>query len=62
LNDIWQFNGTAWKKIQPLNAEDAPQERGGHQMVVYKNRFLLIFGGMQEVTNELNDLNLFDLQ
>lgn len=31
-------------------------------MVAYKNRYLIVFGGMQEVTNELNDLHMFDIQ
>jgi hypothetical protein len=30
-------------------------------MVAYQNRYLFVFGGMQEVTNELNDLSMFDL-
>jgi hypothetical protein len=46
LNDIWQFSGNAWKKIQPINAIDAPEERGGHQIVIYKNRYIVVFGGM----------------
>ena len=39
-----------------------PQERSGLQMDIYKDRYLLIFGGILEVTGELNDLHLYDLQ
>lgn len=31
-------------------------------MSIYKDRYLLIFGGILEVTGELNDLHLFDLK
>lgn len=31
-------------------------------MSIYKDRYLLIFGGILEITNELNDLHLFDLK
>ena len=31
-------------------------------MCAYLNRYLLIFGGIHEITYELNDLRMFDLK
>ena len=45
-----------------MNENETPVERGGQQGIIYKNRFMCIFGGIHEVTNELNDLLVFDLQ
>lgn len=45
-----------------MNEELGPCERGGHSCVMFKERFLFVFGGMQEVTMELNDLSLFDIK
>jgi hypothetical protein len=33
-----------------------PQERSGHSMEVFEGQYLLIFGGIYEITKELNDL------
>jgi Galactose oxidase, central domain len=61
LNDLWRFDlGTnTWQEIKvqgPL-----PTERSGHSMEVFEGQYLLIFGGIYEITKELNDLHMFDL-
>lgn len=61
LNDVWHFNSSSWEELIPVNPEDIPMGRSGHQSVLYRNRYLVVFGGMQEVTNELNDLHFFDI-
>lgn len=45
-----------------MNAEAKPLERSGQSTLIYNNQFLFVFGGMQEVTNELNDCHVFDLK
>ena len=36
-------------------------ERSGHTACVYRD-FMVVFGGIYEVTKELNDMNLFDFR
>jgi len=62
LNDLWFFDGAKWSQKIATNAADGtPEERSGHQITIYQNRYVVVFGGMQEVTNELNDLHVYDL-
>lgn len=70
-NDLWQFNGKSWVKIcanTAIDAEDGaqpdsqPLHKSGHQIALHKDRFILVFGGIHEVTYEMNDFKAFDLQ
>lgn len=40
--------------------EDTPLQKSGHSICFHKNRYLLVFGGIHEVTYEMNDLRAFD--
>ena len=40
-------------------SNEAPLKRSGHSAVVYKN-FMIIFGGIYELTQELNDMHIYD--
>lgn len=61
LNDLWQFNITmkSWKKIRAWGT--FPQCRSGCTMNYYNHK-LFLFGGIFEITQELNDLYIFDLK
>ncbi|CAI2360532.1 unnamed protein product [Moneuplotes crassus] len=61
LNDLWEFDlkTQTWKEI--TITQDVPLSRSGHSATVYKN-FMIIFGGIHELTQELNDLEAFDLK
>jgi hypothetical protein len=63
-NDLWEFDGTHWveHKSTPDQSEEVPLEKSGHQMTLFKNQFLLVFGGIHEVTYEMNDLRMYNLQ
>jgi len=70
-NDLWQFNGKSWVKIcgnTAIDAEDGahpdsqPLHKSGHQIALHKDRYILVFGGIHEVTYEMNDFKAFDLQ
>jgi len=71
-NDLWEFNTNAWHCIlkgTPFSSEAAesgcpdgsPLQKSGVQIALYKNRHILVFGGIHEVTYEMNDLKTFDL-
>ena len=67
LNDTWKFNleTCEWTCIQEQidRPEDAarPLARSGHASQVY-NDCMIIYGGIYEVTKELNDMHIFDFK
>jgi len=70
-NDLWQFNGTAWVQLtantpiendEALTVDQQPMHKSGHQIALYKNRHILVFGGIHEVTYEMNDFKTYDTQ
>lgn len=69
LNDIWVFSMEKphWRQIIPKNDPDAygeismePVGRSGHSASIVKDK-MVIFGGLFEITKELNDMHVFDL-
>ncbi len=61
LNDLWSFSfdqGT-WTELPP-KAGTPPCPRSGHSSSIY-HCMLIIFGGIVEVTHELNDMHAYDL-
>ena len=64
LNDTWMLdlNLNQWKRIT-IKISDfyLPRPRSGHSASIYKDQFLLLFGGMAAVTKELDDVVALDL-
>ena len=62
LNDLWRLdlNTYTWKLIKFADAQ-VPLERSGHSCDVYEN-YMIIFGGIYEITKELNDIHLYDFK
>ena len=60
LNDLWIYDllSNTWQEIQtdPVNS---PLPRSGHSASMAGER-MMVFGGIFEVTKELNDLMAFD--
>ena len=63
LDDMWQFNieSKEWSPIQFGDSDFKPVPRSGHSTVVYGNK-MYIFGGILELTKELNDLCVFNFE
>ncbi len=64
LDDLWQFNipSQTWTQIQySQGAEELNVGRSGHAAVAYGGK-MYVFGGILEVTKELNDLLAFNYQ
>jgi len=61
LNDLWRFDMVqlSWTKI--VTEGHCPPPRAGHSAVVYEGK-IMIFGGIFEVTKEMNDCHLYDIQ
>ena len=58
LNDFWRLDlsNMTWEQL-PTPDNIAP--RSGHSCNIYKDK-LIIFGGIQEITKELDDLISYD--
>ena len=59
LGDIWEFDFASkiWEHITV--DPPAPIPRSGHSAIPYKN-LMLVFGGIHEVTRELDDCWFYD--
>ena len=64
LNDLWALDlvTNKWECLNDNCAENAPVSRSGHSLNVYKDNYLVLFGGIHEITKELNDLYFYDLR
>ena len=62
LNDLWKLdlNTYTWVEIKPVDGFK-PLERSGHSCDVYDS-YMVIFGGIYEITKELNDFHLYDFK
>lgn len=61
LNDLWMFNMTSHKWIEVRNVDEVvPEPRSGHSSLIFDG-VILVFGGIYEVTKELNDICAFSL-
>jgi N-acetylneuraminic acid mutarotase len=63
LDDLWQFNITTktWTQINYNKTDDTNVGRSGHAAVGYGSK-MYVFGGILEVTKELNDLLAYNYQ
>ena len=60
LNDFWSFNIADQKWLLITAGGEAPYERSGHSSAVFDD-LIIIFGGIWDVTKELNDLHLYSV-
>ena len=62
LCDLWTFNTETctWEEIEA--GEGGPGGRSGACAGNYKDKYLLVFGGIYEITNELNDVFLYNFE
>lgn len=62
LNDLWCFNiaDQTWKQITPKNQDNIPNPRSGHSCDIFDG-YLVIYGGIFDVTKELNDLYIYSI-
>jgi N-acetylneuraminic acid mutarotase len=60
LNDVWVFDFSACTWTKHENGDISPTVRSGHSAVLYNNQ-MIVFGGIFEITRELNDVVALDL-
>ena len=76
FNDLWEFKANQWiclSKGSPFSLEhdqaaeshkgsdEVPLHKSGHQITLVNNKYIVVFGGIHEVTYEMNDLKAFDV-
>ena len=62
---MWKFDFVTkmWEEVHPENEEaEIPMPRAGHSAIMYKNELMMIFGGIYEITRELNDCYIYSLK
>ena len=61
LNDTWKINLSSldWEEIECVNFP--PLERSGHSCDVI-GKYMIVYGGIHEITKEQNDMHLLDLE
>jgi len=63
MNDLWVFDydQQTWTELIVENPEYMPIPRSGHSTEVYGD-FIVIFGGIHEVTKELDDCAVYSIK
>ena len=63
LNDLWRLDldTDVWEQIIAAPGSQKPIGRYGHSSATY-NGHLIVFGGIHEITKELNDMYIFNLK
>ncbi len=63
LNDLWKLDlqELKWTLVKSVDGSE-PLERSGHRCDVYAGSYMVLFGGIYEITKELNDFYLYDFQ
>lgn len=61
MNDVWKLDLTSnsWSKVEMIEGAFCPVARSGHSAIMFGSK-MYIFGGIFELTHELNDLCCFD--
>lgn len=62
FKDFWNFNleTKKWSKIS--NPGHPPSARDGHCCGLIKNKYMFVYGGIDENDNNLSDVYLYDLE
>ena len=58
LNDLWVYNIAEKRWVEIEATGNIPFERSGHSSDIFGDH-LVIFGGIWDVTKELNDMHLY---
>lgn len=60
MNDLWKFNLTDFKWVRLSDEGELPAIRNGHSMNYHEGN-LYVFGGIHDITWELDDLHIYNL-
>jgi N-acetylneuraminic acid mutarotase len=63
FGDLWELDLTTdmWKEITLPNGSPCPQPRSGHSANIFNGK-MYIFGGILELTKELNEMLIYDFK
>ena len=60
LNDLWLFSLSDFKFKRMSDEGEVPAIRNGHTLTHFENK-LYLFGGIHDITWELDDLHIYNL-
>ena len=58
LNDLWKYE-FAFCKWTEIKVDWAPSPRSGHSASIFHKDYMILFGGIEEITKECNDIYYF---
>lgn len=63
LQDTWVFDlkSTIWNELKANPSSVDLRPRNGHSAILFKQRYMVIFGGIYSVTKELDDVSVLDI-
>ncbi len=61
MNDTWKFSLADYKFKKLKDDGEVPYIRNGHTINFYEGK-LYVFGGIHDITWELDDLHIYDLK
>lgn len=61
LNDLWSFSLTDFRFARMKDNGELPAVRNGHSMNYHEGK-LYVFGGIHDITWELDDLHIYSLK
>ena len=63
FGDLWELDLTTeiWKEITLPAGSPCPQPRSGHSANIFQGK-MYIFGGILELTKELNEMLIYDFK
>ena len=64
MNDLWNFNFNLkkWTEITNSGNELWPQARDGHNTAVIYNKYMLIYAGLDDKDNVIQDIFLYEIE
>ena len=62
LDDLWVFSFSTYCWDRVAEGDFKPLPRSGHSASIYRDQYMIVFGGILDVTKELDDVVIYDLK
>ena len=64
MNDLWNFNFNLkkWQEISKTDKKIWPKPRDGHNTAVIYDKYMVVYAGLDEKDNVIQDIYLYDIE
>ena len=64
MNDLWNFNFNLkkWQEISKTDKKIWPKPRDGHNTAVIFDKYMVVYAGLDEKDNVIQDIYLYDIE